>query len=327
MRQFRINERHDGKRLDNTIKDIFRNMPENALFKAFRLKDIRVNGTRADRKTILKSGDNIEIFIADDVLDGLPKRQTQAKNPGFSVVYEDKQLIIVNKEQGIPVHSGKNDSTKPLIDRVAEYLSSEDCHLCHRIDRNTSGLVVIAKNKQSLDILLDKFKNKGIKKYYQCLVSGSMEKSEGILVDYMVKDEKQSKVFINKGKIPKGKEIATHYRVLWTDKEITRLEIELMTGRTHQIRAHLAYIGHPVIGDGKYGINSINKKYGMKRQALCAYKLVFTSGRNSPLDYLDGKIFEVTPDFQIRSGEGRMPCTACRSKNHRPINCWTNIFP
>ncbi len=297
MRQFRVSEKYDGKRLDNTIKDIFRNMPENALFKAFRLKDIRVNGARADRRTILKSGDNIEIYIADEILDGLPKRQTQAKNRGFSVVYEDKQLIIVNKEQGIPVHSGKNDMTKPLIDRVAEYLSSDDCHLCHRIDRNTSGLVVIAKNRQSLDILLDKFKNRSIRKYYQCLVSGSMDKSEGILVDYIIKDEKQSKVFINKGNARKGKQITTYYRVLWSDKDISRLEIELVTGRTHQIRAHLAYIGHPIIGDGKYGINSINKKYGMKRQALCAYKLIFARGPDGPLDYLDGKIFEITPDF------------------------------
>jgi 23S rRNA pseudouridine955/2504/2580 synthase len=311
MKTIIIAELQTGKKIDKIIKETFPQMPVSALFKAFRKKDIKVNGIRVKDDYIVALGDKLEIFIVDEILDGTPLEQENKQNKSFSVVYEDKNILVVNKDQGIPVHPDKEQATNTLIDQVQNYLQQKEEYnplkpssftpaLCHRLDRNTSGLVIIAKNNESLKILLSKIRDREIKKFYQCLVSGKMENNQAELKAFLYKQEKKSRVFVDDKKSKDAVEIITKYKVLSFENDISLLEVELVTGRTHQIRAHLAHIGHPIIGDGKYGTNTINRKYAAKHQALCAYKIVFDFYDGGMLNYLKGRTFEVIPEFKIK---------------------------
>lgn len=308
MRSIQIDKKHNGKKLEKALRDQFPIMPVSALYKAFRKKDIKVNGVRVKEDHVVYTGDTVEVYITDNILDGKPVKTPYEKSNGFKVVFEDQNLLIVNKEQGIPVHADKDQQTDTLIDRVRSYLDSNTEYstnksrkfqpsLCHRLDRNTGGLVIIAKNQESLDIILNKIKHREIKKYYQCLVQGHVDEGSSELKAYLFKDEKKNQVFIYETPRKHSLEIITRYKVLSYEKEYTRLEVELVTGRTHQIRAHLAFIGHPILGDGKYGSNSFNRAMGAKRQALWAYKLRFDFNDGGILDYLKGRTFCVEPEF------------------------------
>jgi len=312
MREVVVKETQANKRIDKYLKEVFPRLPLSALYKALRKKDIKVNGVRVKEEYIVKPGDKLEVYIIDQILDGIHEHNDNFKlNQSFSVIYEDSNVLLVNKQQGIPVHPDREQSSGTLIDLVKEYLkqkgeyypskpSSFPPSLCHRLDRNTGGIVIIAKNEESLRILLDKIKNKEIKKYYQCLVKGRMESNSSELKAYLKKDENKSRVYISNEKKNGYVEIITRYKLLSYDaiNDISRLEVELVTGRTHQIRAHLAHIGHPIIGDGKYGTNAINRTYGAKYQSLWAYKVVFDFNNAGILNYLKGKAFEVQPDFK-----------------------------
>lgn len=309
MRTIEVSGKYSGKRVDRILWDSFPHMPSGALFKAFRKKDVKVNGLRVKEDHIAVEGDRIDVYIVDEILLGTPRNSDFRLNSGFSVVYEDNSLLIVNKEQGIPVHPDREQSDNTLIDRVQAYLEqkgeydpSNPSHfppsLCHRLDRNTGGLLIIAKNSESLKLLLEKIKSKEIRKYYLCLVQGQMPKARDELKAYLEKDEKKSRVYIHPEPSRNSQEIITRYRVLSAEGETSRLEVELVTGRTHQIRAHLAYMGHPIVGDGKYGSNSFNRSMKSKYQALWAYKLVFDFKTGAgPLNYLKGKKFQVEPGF------------------------------
>ncbi|NSW91606.1 MAG: RluA family pseudouridine synthase [Firmicutes bacterium] len=317
MKKIIVEKGQGNKKLITFLRQNFKDMPVSAIYKAIRKKDIKVNGKRVKGDHILLPGDLLEIYIPDNILKGIPLDNGKANSGlsltySFTVVYEDNNIIIVNKEQGIPVHPDRNQKENTLIDSVKYYLqqkgeynpldsSSFSPSLCHRLDRNTGGLVIIAKNPSSLKIILDKIKANEIKKYYQCLVKGKMDKEKGELRAFLEKDESKSRVFISNEKKPGSLEIITKYKVLSYKDDISKLEIELVTGRTHQIRAHLAYIGHPILGDGKYGINSYNRAMKLKKQALWAYKVIFDLKKdNHFLQYLKGKSFEVEPQWEVR---------------------------
>lgn len=308
-----IIEENSNKRIDKVLKDKYPNMPHNFMYKAFRKKDIKVNGVRVKEDYISKLGDKVEIYIIDEILDGKNSTESIDYSKAFAIIYEDKNIMIVNKKQGIPVHPDKDQPENTLIDLVAAYIREKEATvkssgftpaLCHRLDRNTGGLVIIAKNNESLRVMLEKIKNKEVKKYYQCLVKGNIEKPQGILKAYLEKDERKSRVYINDFKTRNSLEIITKYKTISILDNIilgsstSLLEVELITGRTHQIRAHMSYIGHPILGDGKYGDNSINRQLRLKYQALWAYKLKFEFSKSGGiLNYLSEKVFEVTPDF------------------------------
>lgn len=306
MREIIVDQKYDGKRIDRYLKEIFPRLPYGALQKAMRKKDIKVEGIRIKQDYTVHAGEKVEVYIPDDMLDGIQGVNASGSlNMGFTVVYEDDNILIVNKEQGIPVHPDKEQDSGTLIDLAASYLEQKGEYskpsLCHRLDRNTGGLVILAKDSESLEIILDRMNAGEIRKYYRCLVKGKMERYSAELTAYLQKDEHKSRVFISDRKVPGSSEIITRYSQLNYDEErdISLLEIELITGKTHQIRAHLAFTGHPIIGDGKYGSNSINRPLGAKIQALWACKLVFNFREAGKLSYLKGRKFQVEPGFKI----------------------------
>ena len=229
MRKLIVNEKYNNKKLNNFILDSFPNLNKNTLFKALRKKDIRINGKRVSEDEIVHSGDEITIFIIDDFLFG-------TSNINIDVIYEDENIIIFNKPEGISV-TDDNISNITLTSLVKEK-HGKNLEPCHRLDRNTKGLIIYAKNQISLDILLKKFKNKEIEKHYYTKVYGIPNKNHDILKAYLFKDSKKSLVYISDTPKKDHLEIITEYTVLKNDlkNNVSYLDINLHTGRTHQMR-------------------------------------------------------------------------------------------
>ena len=319
MREFTINSNDAGQRLDKFILKTIKGMPISLMYKAIRTKKIKVNRKRAEQKQILQLGDTVQMFLSEDLFaEKITDNELYTIKTNLDIVFEDENLLICNKPAGVLVHSGDGDGKtsgnrmaserSTLIYSIQAYLAQKGEYnpsmensfapaLCNRIDRNTGGMVISAKNAPTLRAVNERIKNNEISKFYLCAVHGALPKKQDTLCDFLIKDSKNNMVKVLKNKSNGAKEIITKYSLVEynKDKDISLVEIELITGRTHQIRAHMAFIGNPLLGDGKYGNIVKDKALGYKHQALYAYKLKFASS-NDEIAYINQKCLTVAKD-------------------------------
>ena len=306
MRELKIGPNDAGQRLDKFISKAL-DLPMGLLYKSIRLKKIKVNRKRAENGTILQSGDIVQCFLAEEFFkDDTQSCELENITPKLDVVYEDENILLINKAPGVSVHEDEHTKKNTLITHIqaypyqkGEYKPQDELSfapaLCNRIDKNTGGIVIAAKNAEALRVMNEKIKLREIDKRYLAAVHGVPSPKTATLKAYLIKDEKENIVRIYDKNPPKAaKEILTKYTVIATAGTNSLLEVELLTGRTHQIRAHMSHIGHPLLGDGKYGINAKDRKEGYKYQALYSYKLTFDfHGEPTALEYLNGKTFSI----------------------------------
>ena len=309
MRELEIGKNDAGQRLDKFLTKRFKNLPQSLMYKYIRKKCIKVNGKKCDIDTRLNEGDVLTFYIKDEFFEEVQEEQYDfLKAPSkLDIIYEDENIMLLNKKPGLIVHPDENYHFDSLIGRIQHYLYDKGEYdpaderafapaLVNRIDRNTGGIVIAAKTAAALRILNRKLKDRELEKLYLCTAVGIFDKKEDILTAYLEKNEKQNRVYISDKPTPNGKPIKTGYRVLAEKDGFSLLEVRLYTGRTHQIRAHMAHIGHPLLGDGKYGKNEINRRMGYKWQALYSYKLSFCfTADGGELEYLNNRTF-TAPD-------------------------------
>lgn len=306
MLRFEIGKNDAGMRMDKLLVRLMPTLPKSLMYKYIRMKKIKLNGKRTDIAYKPQIGDVIEAYIPDEFAAKTePKYDFLSAPSKLDIVYEDENIILVDKKQGLLVHPDKNEYRDTLIARICHYLYDKGEYdpagensftpaLANRIDRNTGGIVIAAKNAAALKILCDKIKERELDKRYLAVIHGKLLKKQGLLEGYLFKDEANNRVFLEKEKTEKSKTVKTKYRVLDEKDHLSLVEVELITGRTHQIRAHFASIGHPLLGDGKYGILKEDKKLGFSKQALYSYKLTFEFKDDAGiLQYLNHKTFTV----------------------------------
>ena len=306
MKKFTIDKNDENKRLDRFILKVCPDLPQALMYKYIRLKKIKINSKRAQINTRLCLGDEVSAYISDEFFKEKPKAFDFLSAPDrLNIVYEDENILLADKPQGLLVHPDKNEYRDTLIGRIQHYLYNKKEYdpetensfapaLANRIDRNTAGIVIAAKNAQALKILCEKIKEREIDKRYLAVVHGIPNKKSDILEGYLEKNREKNKVYLSNKKTENNLTVRTKYRTLVSKNNLSLLEIELLTGRTHQIRAHFASIGHPLLGDGKYGNLKEDKKLGYVKQALYSYKLTFDFASDAGiLNYLDKKSFSV----------------------------------
>ena len=306
MKEFTIGPNDAGQRLDRFLAKAVPLLPASLAQKYIRLKRIKLGGKRVERDTRLSAGDVLQMYINDEFFD--KPREDNAfltvASPKLNIVYEDENILLVDKRPGLAVHPHDGaEYGRTLIDHIQAYLyqkkewnpRGENAFtpaLCNRIDRNTGGIVIAAKTAQALRVMNQKIKDRELDKRYLAIVEGTPKPASGSLKGYLFKDEKKNRVFVTDKPQPGAKTCQTNYKVLTSRSGLSLVECELITGRTHQIRAQFAHAGHPLLGDGKYG--KLDKRFDRSYQALYSYKLTFTftTGAGS-LENLNGKSFQV----------------------------------
>lgn len=321
MRKITVKIEEDGRRVFSVLLDRFGDLDPSRLRKALKDRDIKLNGSRIRKDTDLKPEDILEIYIPED--DFNPQSTSKDINVDivkkYKTIYSDKAIMIISKKPGIAVHPGKSILSDSLIGSVRKDTGNDNITLCHRLDMNTGGLVVLAQDPFHASAVTSLMKQNRIIKRYRCLVKGCPDSGKPVVCidkarmleirSYLEKAKNKNEVYIHSSKRPGDLEIITRYRVInkfngvGPDGEsVSELEVELVSGRTHQIRAHLAHIGHPVLGDGKYGRNSYNKNFDgkMKYQQLWASSLIFGEiPKSDPLHYLSGRVFKSAAEYDI----------------------------
>lgn len=287
MQEVQITKQEEGQRLDKFLGKYLNEAPKSFLYKMLRKKNIVLNKKKADGREKLKSGDKVQFFLADETIEKFSSVKVQRIKPvKLNIIYEDKDVLIVNKPAGMlsqksaPQDVSLNEYVITYLlesgQITEEMLRTFRPSICNRLDRNTSGLIAAGKSMAGLQQMGKLFHDRGMKKYYRCLVKGVVDREEHV-EGFLWKDEKNNQVYVSREEKEGAKRIETTYTPLWTADEVTFLEVHLITGRTHQIRAHLASKGHPIVGDGKYGDAEVNtkykKKYGLTHQFLHAYRM------------------------------------------------------
>lgn len=303
MQEIVITENEAGQRLDKLLAKYLNQAPKSFLYKMMRKKNIVLNGKKATGNEKLVLGDQVKLFLSDETIANFSKVQIQKTKQKLEILYEDTDILLINKPVGMLSQKAKQQD-ESLVEHVISYLLDSGQltemelrkfkpSVCNRLDRNTSGLVVAGKSLAGLQTMGEFFKERSLKKYYRCLVQGVICHPQNVK-GYLWKDEATNKVLIFERPREEAVPIETEYRPLWNNGRVTLLEVHLITGRTHQIRAHLASCGHGIIGDYKYGNKKINeefkKAYGLTSQLLHAYRLEMPEDSKS-LQQIGGKIF------------------------------------
>ena len=306
MKEFTIGPNDAGQRLDRFLAKAVPLLPASLAQKYIRLKRIKLGGKRVDRDTRLKEGDVLQLYINDEFFDK-PREDNAYLTvavPKLNIVYEDEHILLVDKRPGLAVHPHDGaEYGRTLIDHIQAYLyqkkewrpRDENAFtpaLCNRIDRNTGGIVIAAKTAEALRVMNQKIKDRELDKRYLAIVEGTPKPRDGSLKGYLFKDAKKNRVFVTDTPQAGSKSCQTNYKTIASKNGLSLVECELITGRTHQIRAQFAHAGHPLLGDGKYG--KLDKRFDRNYQALYSYKLTFTfSTEAGSLEPLNGKSFQV----------------------------------
>ena len=307
MREFHIGKNDENQRLDRFLGKAIPLLPASLAQKYIRLKRIKVNGARAQRDQKLVAGDILQCYINDEFFESPSEENVYLTitTPRLKIVYEDENIMLLDKPAGMLAHADEHEKVNTLVNHMLAYLyqkrewrpREENAFtpaLCNRIDRNTGGIVIAAKNAETLRIINQKIREREIDKRYLCITVGAPRPPQGEVSCFLLKDEKKKQVAVYHRPVPGGKTAVTRYRTLETREELSLLEVELLTGRTHQIRATMADLGCPLLGDGKYGDGQVNRRYGETRQALYSYRLTFDFPTDAGLlNYLRGRSFQV----------------------------------
>ncbi len=323
MKEFTIGKNDAGQRLDRWLAKTLPLLPAPLAQKYIRIKRVKLNGGRAQRDTRLQVGDVLQLYINDEFFDQPTPENAFLKlfKPKLDILYEDEHILLVNKAPGMVVHADETEKVNTLINHIQAYLYQKKewspywehafaPALCNRIDRNTGGIVIAAKTAEALRVMNQKIRDRELEKRYLCVVLGRPSPVEGTLEGFLLKDEAKKQVSIRSKPVPGGRKAITKYRTLATRGNLSLVECDLITGRTHQIRAMMAHAGHPLLGDGKYGTERINRQFGKKHQCLWSWKLTFQFTTDAgELAYLNGRSWQVEhvdfveelfPDFCVK---------------------------
>ena len=307
MKEYLVGKNDAGQRLDRWLGKTVPLLPAPLAQKYIRLKRVKRNGKGAKRDVRLCVGDVLQLYINDEFFEAPAPENAflSVFKPQLDILYEDEHILLVDKRPGLVVHPDEHEYVNTLITHIQAYLYQKKewdpraehaftPALCNRIDRNTGGIVIAAKNAETLRIINQKIRDREIDKRYLCITVGTPRPPQGEVSCFLLKDEKKKQVAVYHRPVPGGKTAVTRYRTLETRGELSLLEVELLTGRTHQIRATMADLGCPLLGDGKYGDGQVNRRYGETRQALYSYRLTFDFPTDAGLlNYLRGRSFQV----------------------------------
>ena len=322
MQIITVKKNDAGQRLDKFLSKAVKGLPLSLMYKYIRTKKIKVNRARTQQNYMLCEGDEIQLFIREEFFSS-PEGDRGALFrivPKLDIVFEDENILLLNKRPGVLVHEDTAAAENTLIMHVKAYLAQKGEYdpegeqsfapaLCNRIDRNTGGIVIAAKNAEALRVMNEKIRQDELRKCYLCVVHGVPARKQATLRGWLKKNSAENMVTVSDVKKNGFKEIITKYRVIAEKKDRALLEVELVTGRTHQIRAHLSHIGHPLVGDGKYGINRADREQGYKFQALYAWRLEFRfEDTDNALGYLNGRSFSLDREsiWFVKEFEGGM---------------------